>query len=229
MKVKTYALMTLMLVSSLPALAQEPPPPVGGATEIPPPPSAPATTDRMGIPGQLVLAADLPFNNGSPVFAVVRQSTSSVNGLGDTSSTTFEIAPSADYFVAPNISLGGLLAFAINSGSAGSSEVTAFAIGVRAGYSMQLADSLSLWARLGIGYVNRSATSGSIEYTNTVVPLTLDLPLLWHPASHFFIGAGPSVGLQLSNSYSGGGMSQDLGKTTLFGLTTMIGGYFGGT
>jgi len=218
MKVKTLAFAIVLLMSET-ASAQESPAP------------APRATSGMGAQGQIVLAADLPFMNSNPLFAVIRQSNSAANGSPSTSATIYAIAPSADYFVAPNVSLGGLIGIAHGSTStAGSSnDTTTFGIMVRGGYSAQLTESLSLWARLGIGYSHTSTTSGGFDITLSTVPLVVEVPILWHPAPHFFIGAGPTLTTELSSSASAMGNSQDQSKTTDIGVTTMLGGYFGGT
>ncbi len=219
-KVSSFVFGALMALS-LPALAQEPPP-GGEMPPPPPPPPTPTASGGMGSQGQIVISSDIPFLSTSPVFYVLRTSQSGVNGMpAPPSSTSIVIAPSADYFVAPNISVGATVGFQ------NANDATTFGISVRGGYSIMLTDVISVWPRLGIGYVHASSdmTGGG---SASSVPLIIDVPVLWHPASHFFLGAGLLFATELSSSASGGGVSVDLPKTTNFGVTTMIGGYFGG-
>src|SRR6185503_6103577 len=109
--------------------------------------------------------------------------------------TIIGIAPSADYFVAPNISVGALIGYASGSSSfmGVSGDATAFAIFARGGYSMMLTDVISFWARLGIGYVYNSQSAGGMSQSGYTIPLIVEVPILWHPAPHFFLGAGPML------------------------------------
>ena len=233
MRAKVLSAATLCTLLSAPALAQEPPPPAGG--EMPPPSSPPpvaaggaAMAAGFGEQGQIALSVDLPFTNSAPQLAIVRESQS----MGGSSTTVVAIAPSADYFVIPNLSIGGIIGVATGSTDVGggvSADTTKFIISPRIGYVVRLADSLSLWPRLGIQYVHTSLSSGGQSATESSVPLIVDVPVLWHPVPHFFMGAGFLVATELTNSGSSGGVSMDQPKTTDIGLEAMIGGYFGGT
>jgi hypothetical protein len=217
-KVSSFVFGAFMALS-LPAMAQEPPP--GG--EMAPPPQQPPvqiSTGGMGSQGQIVISSDIPFLSTSPVFYVVRTSMSGTDTMPAVpGSTTVTIAPSGDYFVAPNISVGATV------GYQGGSNTTRLGISVRGGYSIMLTDVISVWPRLGIGYAHLSIDGGG---SSSAIPLIVDVPVLWHPASHFFLGAGFLLGTDLTSSGSVAGMSFDLPKTTNVGVTTMIGGYFGG-
>jgi hypothetical protein len=223
LSLKTPSLVfALVMTASSAALAQDPPP---EGTQPPPPPPTPVTSSTgMGSQGQIVLAADLPMLTTSPLFSVVRTSTS----MGGGSTTDIVIAPSGDYFIAPNISVGALVGFA--NGSATGGDVTTFGLMPRAGYSLSLTDVLSIWPRLGIGYfyTSISPTGGGGSVSGYTIPLNIEAPILWHPAPHFFIGAGPMLKTELVNKGEVAGMTVDGPKTTDLGVTTMIGGYFGG-
>ena len=58
-----------------------------------------------------------------------------------------------------------------------------------------------------------------------MIPLVVTVPVLWHPASHFFLGLAPTLRTDLVAKLEG----MNIGKTTDVGLTAVIGGYFGGT
>jgi hypothetical protein len=220
-KIQSLVFAAVMTASSA-ALAQDPP-----QDPMQPPPVAPSMQTAggvgMGRQGQIVLAADMPFLTTAPLFKIVRTSVS----MGGGSSTDIVIAPSGDYFIAPNISVGALVGF--SNGPVLGGDGTTFGVMPRAGYSLALTDVLSIWPRLGIGYFHTSYSfTGGGSGSGYVIPLLIEAPILWHPANHFFIGAGPMLSLELANSGESGGMSVDLAKTTNLGVTTMIGGYFGG-
>lgn len=115
------------------------------------------------------------------------------------------IQPSADTFIAPNVSVGGLLKFERSNGT------TDVGVGVRAGYDLHFTSLVSLWMRGGIFYNHYSVNNGP-SGSNT--SLDIKLPVLFHLVPHFFLGVGPTVGLPLQ----GGG-------DTTFGLGAIVGGY----
>ena len=185
-----------------------------------------AGTGAFGSQGQIAISVDLPFMNEGPQLAIVHESSS----MGGGSSTTIGIQPSLDYFVAPHISVGGQVGIAHGSTglSVGGSSINQTVIGVevRGGYELPLTDSVSLWPRLGIGYNHKSYSGGGgADSSGYDLDLLVSVPVLWHPASHFFLGAGPALTTQLVNKVEGTSQS----KTTDIGLTALIGGYFGGT
>jgi hypothetical protein len=87
---------------------------------------------------------------------------------------------------------------------------------------------LSVWPQLQIGYAHASFTVLNTDVTASTIPLTISVPLLFHPAEHFFLGLAPILRTQLTSSASAMGMSMDQSKQTDIGLTAVIGGYFGG-
>ena len=215
----TSFLFAAVMTASSAAMAQDPPPIDGTQPPPPPPPGSISSSTGMGAQGQIVLGADMPFLTTAPIVSIVRTSVS----MGGGSSTDIVLAPSADYFIAPSVSVGALVGFA--SGSAGGLDTTTFGLMPRAGFHLNLTDVLSIWPRLGIGYFHTSVSAAAGDASGYTVPLLVEAPVLWHPATHFFIGAGPMVSTELVNKAEG----NDLPKTTNFGITTMIGGYFGGT
>jgi hypothetical protein len=229
MRTKVLSAAALLTLFSTPALAQEPPPPPGGEMPpptAPPPATAPQATGAFGSQGQIAVSADLPFRNGAPALFLFHESVS----MGGTSQTNFGIAPAADYFIAPNISIGGIIGVShgsVDLGGGYSASGTGFVIGPRVGYVVNLNDQVSLWPRLSIQYAYESVSSGGTDGSLSAVPLVVDVPILWHPASHFFLGAGFVLSTQLSNSASAGGVSVDQPKTTDIGIDAMIGGYWG--
>ena len=222
MRTRSLSGVALFTLFSIPALAQEPP--------AAPAPNRSAMGD-FGSAGQIAISVDLPFTAGAPQLSIIHESRS--NGGG--SQTAISIAPAADYFIIPNLSIGGIIGVATGTTfvDAGvvtiSGDTTTFIIGPRIGYVLRLTDQLSFWPRLGIEYLHESISTGGNDVSGSKVPLIVDAPVLWHPAPHFFVGAGLLFSTDLSSSVSSGNLSMDASKTTRIGLEAMIGGYFGGT
>jgi hypothetical protein len=125
------------------------------------------------------------------------------------------VAPAADYFVIPHLSVGGVVAYdhASGGGGPGTSGVgsDAFMLEPRAGYSFGINDKFSVWP-LG-GFALRYLSANHAHQTDTW--FTIYLPVLFHPAQHFFVGLGPSVRIHLTG--------QD---NTEWGLDSVLGGWF---
>ena len=215
-----------------PAMAQDatPTPPAEPASPVVPAtrPMAPAgggAGPAFGAQGQIAISVDLPFANEAPQFAIIHSSTS----MGGDSSTTVEVQPALDYFIAPNVSVGGEVGILYKStspaGGGMSISTTGIEVEGRVGYNLALGDMASLWPRIGIAYVHVSASSNGTSASGYTVPLVVFAPFLWHPTQHFFLGAGPVFTTELANKLEG--MSQP--KTTSYGIQALIGGSFGGT
>jgi hypothetical protein len=121
--------------------------------------------------------------------------------------------PSVDYFIAPNVSVGGVIGIQYNSGNP---SVTTIDVGARAGYNLHIVDQFGFWPMAGIYFsstrVSSTATTPSSSSNSTF--LGIFAPFLVHIVPHFFVGAGPSFNLALGN----GGNS--------YGLDTVVGGWF---
>lgn len=154
--------------------------------------------------------------------------------------TRFGVAPTLDYFVVDNLSLGAQLLFSIGtisppSAAAGepqpqSTTLTTFGIAPQIGYNIALGESFSFWPKVYFAYATISASNngGSEEVSS----LGLFAPFLYHPVRHFYLGLGPNVATQLGNSSStsGGNVTTTTynDKATSLGIMATFGGYFGG-
>jgi hypothetical protein len=205
------------------AAAQYPPPPPPAGGYYPPAPSG--TRQHFGDQGQLVISndADLSF---------LGQSTSDNGG----STWTLKVQPAVDYFIIPNLSLGGLVLLAHTSNSppsqpgvtANSTSTTTYGIGARIGYNIALVDSLSFWPKLALIYAGSSFDpgGGAQGSSGSAFDVQLYAPLLLHPINHFFIGIGPFVQTDLTSSASAAGQSiQNPPKATEYGLMFDLGGW----
>jgi len=191
----------------------------GAQVTAPPPPAAASPPMMMsgaaaefGQRGQIAISGEL---KGS----ILHQSASMNGG----SYTTFEIQPSLDYFVSPNLSVGGLVGIRRES-LGGSDSLVTFTIGPRVGYNIVLSGAVSLWVRAGLGYAHLSRSLGQVDESGYVIPFSLFAPLLWHPVTHLFLGAGPFLETDLVSRIEG----QSAPRTTDIGLSSTVGGYFGG-
>ena len=249
MKVLALVLTAASIAISVPALGQEPPPPEAAPPPAPPPPppgypppaayppagypppvpaAAPMemNTSRFGGAGQITVAIDLPFGNSAPQFAILRESQT----MGNPTTTVFAIGPSLDYFVIPNLSIGALLGVAYATASLNGTDASSTTLTVepRVGYNIPASDLVSIWLRAGFAYLHSSSDSGGSTFSTSRSELILEAPVLFHVASHFFLGAGPVFQTMLSNNAESGGTSTPQAKATDIGIEAMVGGHFGG-
>ena len=152
----------LLLVSST-ARAQELAPPTAGASAGG---GSPAPT-IFGGDGEWVLSV-ASFNNGTSAF-FDKQAGGGYKVF---------IQPALDYFLGSGVSVGGLLGFIHSEGS------TTFDFGARAGFNQAMTARASFWPTVGI--VGSYQTS-----SGSMAELVVLAPVLYHPAPHFFLGAGP--------------------------------------
>jgi len=127
------------------------------------------------------------------------------------SMTIFELRPAIDYFIIPNLTIGGAVDFHVvnfPSGNNNRETDTSFGIAPDVGYDFSLSDTFSFWPQGSLNFFFRS--NG-----NPLVTLALLAPFLVHPAEHFFFGLGP-------------GLQQDLTSNANTFLTGefVLGGYF---
>lgn len=212
--------LSLCTFAAAPARAQDaaPPPPAAPAPAVGGPPAPGA----FGSQGQLVINTDIPLHQTEPSLFLVHESAS----MGGGSSTTFGIVPSLDYFLAPNVSVGGIVGIQRESASAdglgGTGTVTGIIVGARVGYNVVLTDAFSLWPRLSLSYEHLSFSGSGVSASGYVIPLSIFVPVLWHPAQHFFVGLGPVFATNLISKVEG----NDASKTTDIGIQATLGGYF---
>lgn len=173
------------------ASAQEPAPaaaPPATATASP----APSSAGGFGALGTWVFSFETAPDNGSGFVFFHKVS----NGA-----TTVALNPGVDYFLAPNVSLGGNVIFSHTSGS-GSTVGAA----VRAGYNLTLADNVGFWpsARFSVVHVPGNSSTAFGVFA----------PFLWHATTHFFLGLGPDLNVATSG-----------GDYTELGLDFILGGW----
>ena len=127
------------------------------------------------------------------------------------STTDVEFEPSIDYFLVDAISIGADAFFGYPSGTGLDSNGTEtqfsstdFGIAPRLGPNLALTTFASIWLRgdLGFGTVSSSVSSvsGTNQHSRTRTWVDISAPFLPHPSSHFFVGAGPFLFHELSDT-----------------------------
>jgi hypothetical protein len=149
-----------------------------------------------------------------------------------TARTGVSIAPGFDYFVADNVSLGADVVVDYSTGSSldtggSSTSLTTTSVGVapRVGIVFPVVPGeISLWPLVEVGYgiLNQSETSSFGANTHNIhrTWIAASLPVLYHVAPPFFVGAGPYVLQELSNSDQNGYEN----KATNIGASFVLGG-----
>jgi hypothetical protein len=160
---------------------------------------------RFGLQGEWALSSDA-------ALSISHQS----------GSTELTLAPAVDYFVIPNLSVGGFIS--LYYAKSGPADTTIFSIGPRVGYNVPFSDLFSLWPKIGFSFSHTTnsseipiARNQSIDNstTNNGITLNLFVPVMIHPAEHFFAGFGPFLDASLSGD----------NKFTRYGLKLTLGGW----
>jgi hypothetical protein len=187
------------------ALAQTP---QEAGTQAPSQPAVPTVEARtpaamFGATHQLAISSDAGFS-------IENRSQSGGHG----STTTIDLAPAVDYFVMDHLSVGGFLRFDYSHFPSG--HATAFGIGPRVGYDIPFSGLFSVWPKLGFSFATSSTSQpNQPSETSNNFALNIFVPVMLHPAEHFFIGFGPAFDVDLTGTVK---------NTTIAGRLT-IGGY----
>jgi hypothetical protein len=197
-----------------------PPPGYAAPPEGTPPAPAPAAIG-LGAVGQIAISDDL--------LVTISRSSQSIPNSTSSKTTSIQLQPALDYFVAPNLSIGGQLRLGVSSNDGG--DATTIGLLPRIGYNIPIGPTASIWPRASLAYVHYSSSvsGGGYSTSSYTVSFIAFVPVLFQPTTHFFIGGGPFLSTDLISKYEAGGVSADSIKTTEFGLLSTVGGYFGGT
>jgi long-subunit fatty acid transport protein len=128
--------------------------------------------------------------------------------FNDPEFTTFQLRPALNYFVIPNLSLGGAVELDINAPQHGSTTTT-IGLAPEIGFEIALSDTWSIWPSLSLPMafpINGNASLG----------VSIFVPFLVHPAEHYFFGIGPGFAQ---------GLTSPNPITAIYG-SFLIGGYF---
>jgi hypothetical protein len=164
--------------------------------------------DRTGFgeAGQWTFSTDA-------ALAIERRTLSDSDGAA----TSVSILPATDYFLIDNLSLGGVIGVVYTK--SGENRSTSFRLGPRVGYNFELSRLLSLWPKLGFSYAHNKnkVDAGPVSFsdTNDAIALNLFVPVMIHPAEHFFAGFGPFLDTDLSGD----------NRATTWGFRLTLGGW----
>ena len=158
--------------------------------------------DSLGEKGQIAISSDLNIN--------IKSVSSDVENSEST--TQIVIAPGADFFIAPNLSVGGFLRY--DDIDTEFIDYTSYGAGARVGYVIGLG-KISIWPRVGFSLLNIDVN----DQGRTYFAVSAFAPLLFHPVDHFFLGLGPEFNYDV---YA----SDDAPQETDLGVTSVVGGYF---
>ena len=189
-------------------------------------------TSTMGTRGQIAIDQISGFrvssDGGLSYYGPLGFSTRSYNAgslvpnRGDTTLhyTTFWIAPSGDYFVIDNLSVGGLLELSTTSSSVdfptgnGATQnisqptTTNITILPRVGYLIGLSNRFGIWPRGGLGYISRQSVNPSVDPANATKDsfgsfiMDIDVGFLFRLSDTFFVKAAPELTFSLGGSHS---------------------------
>jgi hypothetical protein len=169
-------------------------------------------------------AADLGERGALSINGSFQLSLASVsNSETDTSSTSITVAPNADYFIVPNLSIGGGVSF--NYTKVGDVDNTNIGVTGRAGYYLPLG-SAGIWLQAGLAYSHGVTGYDFGLFTGTSdvdsVAVQVYVPICLHLAPGFFFGLGPVLSQDL---YRDDGVSATPdGKVRILGIASMVGG-----
>jgi hypothetical protein len=175
----------------------------------------------FGGPGELVLTTATDASISAHFYSRSSGSSTSVN-----------LSPALDYFLGENVSIGvdTFLAYGKSTtldptGDTVHASTTSFGFGPRFGVNFPLTPALSLWPVLEFGSgtvdTSQSSTSGVNQHSRQRTWIALTAPLLVHPATHFFFGAGPVFFHELLDKDQ---YDYENDATTI-GLSLMLGGW----
>lgn len=131
----------------------------------------------------------------------------------DGAATTISILPAADFFVLENLSVGGVIGVVYQK--SGENRSTSFRLGPRVGYNFEFSRMLSVWPKLGFSYsFNKQKSDGNTD-KNNAAQINLFVPVMLHPAPHFFAGFGPFLDTDLNGD----------NRATTWGFRLTLGGW----
>ncbi len=142
-------------------------------------------------------------------------------------------SPNLDYFVARNVSIGldlGLFytdarGYA-SDGTVVETKTTDIFAGPRVGLNIPFGSAVSWWLTGAAGIRTTTSSYSDGPGTSRDGPyVSLYLPLLFHPASHFFFGIGPSFTHSFGALQGGPNGAEE---PTTIGAGFLVGGYWGG-
>lgn len=135
----------------------------------------------------------------------------------------FGLQLAADYVLAPRLTVGGTFVYSYEHQEP--FTLTSISLSARVGYIIRASRRVSLWPQLAFGIVENEFTNADDDFENfgqTRFFGAVFAPILFHPADHFFVGAGPVASTDFSNDYDDAAGP----LATRLGISTLLGGWF---
>ncbi|MDB4974158.1 MAG: hypothetical protein JWN48_2499 [Myxococcaceae bacterium] len=212
------------------APAVEPAPPPQAAPEPAPTPTVEATFLARDKAGHLVVRDDaagfgreLQWAFSSDAALTVQEQTTT--HAVESRITSINLAPAADYFILKNLSIGGVVGVTFQK--AHDTKGARITVGPRFGYNFEVSRLLSFWPKVGFSYAHTTnvqqpltaVAGGTSTFSSSTsanaVALSFFIPLMVHPARHFFAGFGPFMDSDLSGYH----------RATVLGAKLTLGGW----
>ena len=195
-------------------------------------PALPPAPKAFGDSGVVVIGGSLGVTNLS---------------FSNSAASSFSIVaqPDFDYFIGRPVSIGGYV-LASYSDSKGydyfgplmQTKETGYGFGARMGLNITGGKFVSVWPKVSLGITHYNTTfsvlsmpasltttmPNQLELSTQALWVSLYVPVLFHPATHFFFGLGPSIFGDVSRSATYSGALPIDNKRTRFELTLSTGG-----
>jgi hypothetical protein len=170
--------------------------------------SGEARADNLGRQGQIAIRSDLDLSITHSKQEEIQQIDEGVV----VSVVRLVLGPSADYFVAPGLSLGGRLVYSYTKD--GDKSTTGLGVGPRVGYFADFGRGVGLWPQFTYQLARTSPSRGTPKDTSSI---QLSLPLVIEMVDHFFLATGPYYSQEVGSNRK---------NTDVIGISTQVGGYF---
>jgi hypothetical protein len=114
-------------------------------------------------------------------------------------------APSFDYFIFDNVSVGGQFTYGYNN--VFKSEVKdqeaksnhTLSVGPRVGYAYRICDMVSVWPRVGLNYGFNKFGNKTGSVATHGLELAVEAPVTLHVHKNVFLSTGPALNVDLVN------------------------------
>jgi hypothetical protein len=190
------------------------------------PPPSPGPVRRFGMAGELAFSDELAL--GGQWTGYGGSSSSSSSGYLTAGIDYFP----ADYFsigIVATGSLGGTTGIDSSTGGTVTSQVSRAGLGLRAGVNIPIGDHVSFWPRASVSFgaetINEQEAGATNKNAESITTIGIYAPVLVHPASHFFLGLGPSASTDLARSIAVNGAAGVQNTSTVYGAGLVVGGW----
>jgi hypothetical protein len=126
--------------------------------------------------------------------------------------TSLSIAPGVDFFILPNLSVGGGVGVIWIQG--GDDHGYTITVGPRVGWNFEVGHNFSIWPKLGLSFAHTTIDDETASANGLAI--NLFAPIMMHPAKYFTVGFGPFLDADVSGRT----------RATTWGMKLTMGGWF---